>query len=346
MKSFKVIIAVFAVLLAAFVTYKFVTNKQVERLDVYNWPYYLDRDILAKFEKEHNCKVNYKEFPTNEDLLNDIENTSTKWDVIFPTDYMVEIMISRGLLSEIDKSKLTNFENLDDNFLYKSYDIENKYSLPFGWACTGIGYNKSQVKDADSYKIFWDEQYKNRIGLLDDIRFTIAMPLLMRGYSINTTNKEELSDIESLLLKQKPLVKAYNSDNYIDLLKSGEVHLVYGYGTDIIQASRIDPNLSFVIPKEGGVLYIDNMCIPKKSDNKELAHKFIDFLLNAENAANIINEKWFVVPNKAAKSLVNKEILNNEGVFPPDSVLLKCQMLHDLGDEIRLYENIWKRLKQ
>jgi spermidine/putrescine-binding protein len=351
MKTKTFVILFFVIGIAILILYLVKLNFQnrplsQERLDVYNWPYYIDEGILVRFEKEYNCIINYKEFPTNEDLLNDLEFTTTRWDVIFPTDYMVEIMSRKGLLSEIDKSLLSNLGNIDPNFLNKDFDRNNVYSLPFIWGVTGIGYDKNKIDTVTTYEILWNETYRNRIGLLDDMRFTIAMPLLMLGEDINTTNLSILSRVEDLLRTQKRLVKAYNSDNYVDLLISGEVDLFYGYSGDIIQSIPDNPNLAFAIPKEGGVLYIDNMCIPEKSDNKDLAHKFIDFLLEPEIAAYIINTKWFALPNKAAEPKVKDEIRNHEGVYPPDDILEKCQMLKDLGAEIKLHEELWKRVKR
>lgn len=347
MKNSRFIILLVLVLLTgliAFLVYR-QTSKTAE-LDVYNWPYYLDQETISKFEKEYNCKVNYKEFPSNEDLLNDIENSTTKWDVIYPSDYMVEIMVNKNLVSKLDKDKLTNFQNLNNSFLHKNYDKSNDFSIPFSWGVTGIGYNKTKISAPTSFNDLFDEKYKGKIALLDDVRFTIGMALIRKGYSINTRDEKILAEILNDLRDQKSIVKAYNSENYVDLLKSGEVDLLYGYSPDIIQSIPENPNLEFVIPQEGGVLYIDNMCIPAKSDNKELAYKFIDFLLDKENAADIVNKKWLGVPNKAAEPFIKQEIRNNKSVYPSDSVISKCQMIMDLGDDLRQYEDIWKKVKQ
>jgi len=341
----KISLSVLVLGLLAFIIFKLFNKEEKQILDVFNWAYYMEESLLKDFEEANNCIINYKEFPTNEDLLSDLENNSTAWDVVFPSDYMVEMMVSKGLLTELSKEKLSNLSNMNDAFMNQTFDKGNNYSLPYIWGCTGIGYNTNNISEASSYSVLWDKANSGKIGLLDDIRFSIAVPLLWKGYSINTTNRLELSIADSLLVAQKPLVKAYNSDNYVDLLKSGEVDLMYGYSGDIIQAVPEFSNLAFTIPQEGGVLYIDNMCIPKKSDNVELAHKFINFLMEAEVAATIINNKWFAMPNKAAEALVKPEIKNNKGVYPPQDVLDRCQMIQDLDDDVKLYEDIWKRLK-
>lgn len=341
----KITIGILALVLIAFIAYNLINKQEKQVLDVYNWAYYMEESLLKDFEEANNCIINYKEFPTNEDLLSDLENNSTAWDVVFPSDYMVEIMVSKGLLAKLSKDKLHNLSNMNDGFMNQTFDKENNYSLPYIWGCSGIGYNTNNINNVNSYSVLWDKANSGKIGILDDIRFSIAIPLMWKGYSINTTNQNELSLADSLLVAQKPLVKAYNSDSYVDLLKSGEVDLMYGYSGDIIQAVPEFSNLAFTIPKEGGVLYIDNMCIPKKSDNPDLAHKFINYLMEAEVAATIINNKWFAMPNKAAEALVKPAIKNNKGVYPPQEVLDKCQMIQDIGDDVKLYEDIWKRLK-
>lgn len=347
MKTSKLIVLLALLMIVggiAFFIYK--QGHQNAQIDVFNWPYYLDQKIIYKFEKQYKCKVNYKEFPTNEDLLNDIENSTTKWDVIFPSDYMVEIMINKNLLSKINKDKLSGYTNLNNSFLHKNYDKDNDYSIPFSWGVTGIGFNKNKIAPPDTYNVLFDEKNKNKISILDDVRFTLGMALLRKGYSINTKDTKLLEEILNDLLNQKKLVKAYNSENYVDLLKSGEVDLLYGYSGDIIQSIPNNPELDFVIPKEGGVLYIDNMCIPNKSDSKDLALKFIDFMLDKENAAYIINRNWFGMPNKAAEPYVRTEIRNNKSVYPDDSIIAKCQMIMDLGEDLNKYEDIWKNVKQ
>ncbi len=328
---------------------------KVKRLDVYNWPYYITEEmgIIKQFEKEFNCIVNYKEFPSNEVLLTQIKNNSGDWDVIFPSDYMVEIMRKEksilkesSLLKPLNHQKLTNLKNIDNNFLNQDFDPNNKFSIPFSWGVTGIGFNKSKVDTIPtSYSILWENGFKNKIGLLDDVRFTVALPLLLKGFSINTTNLSEVKQAEKLLLDQKSLVKTYNSENYVDFLKNEEVYLFYGYSGDIIQAMRDYKNLDFVIPKEGGVLYLDNVCIPWTSNEDILAHDFINFLLRPDIAAIIINSQWFAVPNIPAKALVIPEIKSNQSVYPTDSILARCQSIKDVGDFTKEYESVWRTVK-
>lgn len=347
MKNSRFIILFVLILITGLIAFLIYHQKsKKEEIDVYNWPYYLDQEIISKFEKKYDCKVNYKEFPSNEDLLNDLEGSTTKWDVIFPSDYMVEVMIKKNLLIKLDKSKLFNFKNLNNSFLQKNYDKANDFSIPFSWGVTGIGYNKTKITNITSFNSLFDEKNKAKIALLDDVRFTIGMALIRKGYSINTRDDKILDEVLNDLLSQKKIIKAYNSENYVDLLKNGEVDLLYGYSPDIIQSIPDNPNLEFVIPQEGGILYIDNMCIPIKSDNRIFAYKFMDFLLEKENAAYLVNNKWLGIPNKSAEPMIKSEIRNNKSVYPPDSVIAKCQMIMDLGDGIKKYEDIWKRVKQ
>ncbi len=177
------------------------------------------------------------------------------------------------------------------------------------------------------------------------MRFTISAPLIWKGYSINTIKKNELDIAKRLLIDQKKFVKAYNSENYVDLLKSGEVWIFYGYSGDIIQSIPENTNLNFIIPESGAVIYIDNVCVPVTCNEYELAHKFINYLLNPEVAAKIINATWFALPNIKARKMVKDEIRNHPGVYPSKDIIDKCESLEDIGQNISLYENIWRKLK-
>lgn len=316
------------------------------QLDVYNWPYYISTSALLAFEAQYHCKVNYKEFPSNEELLTAIENRTGAWDVVFPSDYMVEIMTRKHLLRTMDRSLVPNYPNIDARFLNREFDPENRYSLPYIWGATGIGFNKVQVSPSPiDYDVLWNAKYKNRIGLLDDVRFGLAAPLMWMGESPNTTDPVVLARAESLLVAQKPLVKAYSSENYVDLLKSGEVWLFYGYSGDIVQAIPDFPELDFIIPASGSAVYIDNMVIPVTCDQLTLAHAFVNYLLDPSVAAAIMDSTWFAMPNKAAVDLVRPEIRRSTAVFPPADVLEKCQGVRDLGMFSVQYEELWQRVK-
>lgn len=315
-------------------------------LDVYNWPYYMVDSLLVEFERECSCKVNYREFPSNEVLLTAVENKSGGWDVAFPSDYMVSMMARKGLLVPIQKDLLANTGNLSSSFLDREFDPGNRYSLPYIWGATGIGYRKSRVESVpEDYDVLWDPRYEGKIGMLDDMRFTMAGVLAWKGLSVNTSDVDDLAAVEVLLKQQKPLVKAYNSENYVDLLANEEVWLFYGYSGDIIQAIPDNPDIGFVIPESGGVVYIDNMVIPNTADELALAHEFMDFLMREDVAATIINERRFAMPNVAAEALVRAEIRNNPGVYPPADIMERCQSVQDIGESVTLYEQVWQRVK-
>lgn len=314
-------------------------------LDVYNWPYYMVPDLLSEFESACRCKVNYREFGTNEDLYAAMKNRTGQWDVVFPSDYMVARMAKEGMLRPLDKQRLPGIQNLDTAFLNPHYDRGNQYSLPYIWGATGIGYLRSKVQNVQDYDTLWSPALRNRIGMLDDVRFSIGAALKRLGYSANTVDDQELAQAHKALLEQKSLVRAYNSENYVDLLTTGEVWAFYGYSGDFIQAMPKQPDLAFRIPASGGILYVDNMAIPVSTDAPELAHEFIDFLLKPHVAARIINERWFAMPNRAAEGLVRREVRTNEGVYPPRDVINKCEQLRDLGPAISKYESIWQRVK-
>lgn len=321
-------------------------EKLSNELNVYNWSYYIGQTTIKDFEKEFGVEVNYDNYSSNEELLAKLQAGVTGYDVIFPSDYMVKIMIEQNLLATINKNNIPNLQNIDSLFLNLPFDPQNKYSVPYQWGTTGIGVNKLKVKNyTDSWKLLWDMKYKGRITMLDDMRFGLVPALKLLGYSINTTSLEQLSKAKELMFEQKPLVKAYSSDTYIDMLKSGDAWISYGFSGDIYQVARENPDVIYFIPKEGSNIWVDNMCIPKEAPHKYTAEVFINYILRPKVGADITNFTYYASPNEAAKKFINPKILNDPGIYPPDSVLQKCEFLRDVGQVTKVYSQIWNEIK-
>jgi len=319
------------------------TGKQ---LFVYNWPYYISDKVIPEFEKEFSVKVTYDNYSSNEELLAKFQAGATGYDLIFPSDYMVTMMINQNLLETLDHSRIPNIKNLDERFKGLGCDPKNTYSLPYFWGTSGIGVNTEKVKEkVDSWKILWDEKYKECISMLDDMRSVTQPALKLLGYSLNSTDKKQIKEAKDLLLKQKPLVKAYTSDTYVDFLKSGDLWLAQGYSGDVFQVIKENKSIQYIIPKEGTEIWVDNMCIPKGAKNKDTAELFIDFLMRPEVSAENSNSTWYANPNIASKKFIKPEIINNPGIYPPKEVLDKCEFLKDLGENNILYEELYNELK-
>ena len=219
----KILLSVLALIAVLFVMVGCSKQENKAVLNVYNWGDYIDMQVVKDFEKEFNVKVNYEEFANNEEMLAKIKTGGTAYDVIFPSEYMIEYMINADMLHELDYSKLTNYVNIDDRMKNLSYDPENKHSVPFMWGVMGIVYNKELVEDEiDSWNDLWDEKYSGKIFMLDSSRDSFVPAFTKLGYSINTKDVNELNAARDELIKQKPLVKAYEVDNYKDQMIAGE----------------------------------------------------------------------------------------------------------------------------
>lgn len=321
-------------------------SRKKKELFIYNWPYYISDTTIPTFEKETKVKVIYDNYSSNEEMLAKLQAGATGYDLIFPSDYMVVIMREQNLLEEIDYKNIPNFKNVDEKFKNLEFDPNNKYSVPYFWGTTGIGYNSDKIKEnIDSWQILWNEKYKGRISMLDDIRGIFNPALKIMGYSINSTDPKQVEEAKQMLLNQKPLVKAYTADTYVDFLKSGDIWLAHGYSGDVFQATKVNKTIKYVIPKEGTDMWVDNMCIPKGSKNKEIAEKFINFVLKPEISADISNFTWYANPNRASWDLIKPEIRNNPGIYPPQEVLDKCEFQKDLKEANRLYEKAFNEIK-
>jgi spermidine/putrescine transport system substrate-binding protein len=317
-----------------------------KELNVYNWDLYIGETTIRDFEREYGVKVNYDNFSSNEEMLAKIQAGGSGYDVIVASDYMVKSMLEQNLLGRIDLKNISNLSNIDPAFLKLPFDPDNSYSVPYQWGTTGIGVNKSKVKeDVTGWDILWNDKYKGRITMLDDIRFGMVPALKKLGFSINTTDAGELQQAKDLMLKQKPIVKAYSSSTYIDMLKSGDTWIAYGFSGDIFQVAKDNPKVEYVIPADGTNIWVDNMCIPKNAPHKETAELFINYILRPDVSAGISNFTKYSSPNKEAKRFINADILNNPKIYPPKELLDKCEFMRDIGPATRLYDTVWNEIK-
>jgi len=306
----------------------------------------VSKDTIPGFEKEFGVKVVYDNYSSNEELLAKLQTGAANYDLIFPSDYMVGIMAKQGLLMPLDLKNIPNFKNVEARFKNLPFDPGNKYSIPYFWGTTGIGYNAEKVSEkVDSWNILWNEKYSGRISMLDDMRGIANAALKLLGYSINTTDPKQINEAKQLLLKQKPLIKAYASDTYIDFLVSGDIWLSQAYSGDVFQVIKENKAVKYAIPKEGTDMWVDNMCIPKGARNKYTAEVFISYILRPDVSADICNYTWYANPNEAARKLIKPEILNNPSIYPPKEILDKCEFQKDAGGATKLYEQLFNEVK-
>jgi len=317
-----------------------------KKLYVYNWSYYVAEDTIPRFEKEFGVKVVYDNYSSNEELIAKLQAGATGYDLIFPSGYVIETMRVMGLLEELDLSNIPNLKNIEKRFINLHFDPNNKYSIPYLWGTTGIGYSAEKVNEhVEGWDILWNGKYKGRISMLDDMRGLANAALKLLGYGINTTKPEEIEAAKQLLIKQKPLVKFYSSDTYIDFLKSGDIWLCQGYSGDVFQVMKENKSVKYVIPKEGSDIWIDNMCIPKGARNKYTAEVFINYLLRPEVAAGISNFTWYANPNGASHKFIKPEIMNNPAIYPGEEILDRCEFQKDAGEATKFYEDLYNQVK-
>ncbi|MBI1922753.1 spermidine/putrescine ABC transporter substrate-binding protein [Candidatus Poribacteria bacterium] len=317
-----------------------------QQLFVYNWSDYIGETTIADFEKEFDVKVTYDNYSTNEELLAKLQAGATGYDIIVPSDYTVELMVKRSLLAELNFANIPNFQNIASRFKNLPFDLGNKYSVPYLWGTTGIGVNTEKVTEpVDSWSILWDEKYKERISMLDDMRGLADCALKYLGYSVNTTDARQIEEARQLLLKQKPLVKVYTSETYMDFLKSGDIWIAHAYSGDVYQVAKENKAIKYVIPKEGTEISVESLCIPKGAPHKDTAERFINYLLRPKVSAGISNFTWYANPNEASHPFTNPAILNDSSIYPPPDVLERCEFLRDLGHAIHLYEQLYNEVK-
>lgn len=317
---------------------------------VYNWGEYIDPEVLTMFEEETGIKVVYDEFETNEIMYPKVEAGASAYDVICPSDYMIEKMIQNDLLAEINFDNIPNVKNIGDSYFEQSkgFDPENKYSVPYCWGTVGILYNKTMVSEPiTSWDVLWDEQYKDNILMQDSVRDAFMVALKKLGYSINSTDEKELNEAKDLLIQQKPLVQAYVIDQVRDKMIGGEAAIGVIYSGEAIYTQRENPDLEYVIPEEGTNIWIDSWVIPKNAPNKENAEKFINFLCREDIALMNFDYITYSTPNTAARELIEDEDIKNSTIAFPDLTQYdNLETFSYLGEEAdELYNDLWKEVK-
>jgi spermidine/putrescine transport system substrate-binding protein len=259
---------------------------------------------------------------------------------------MVEIMIAQNMLQQLNEANIPNLVNIDPRFRNMPFDPDNIYSVPYQWGTTGLGINTRFVTEIiDSWDVLWNPTYAGRISVLDDMRSGMVPALKKLGYSVNTRNEMELAEARNLMFAQKAMVRTYSSETYIDLLKSGDIWIAQGWSGDIFQVMKENPDIIFVIPREGSYIWVDNMVIPKGAPNRTTAEAFINYILRDNVGAAISNYTGYSTPNRAALPLVDEDLLNNETMYPPDDVLNRLEFMHDVGTATALYNRIWNEIK-
>ena len=317
---------------------------------VYNWGEYIDPEVLDIFEEETGISVIYEEFETNESMYPKVQAGAVAYDVVCPSDYMIQRMIENNLLAEINFDNIPNLKNIGTQYMEqsKSFDPENKYSVPYCWGTVGILFNKTMVDEpVDSWSILWDQKYADQILMQNSVRDSLGITLKYLGYSLNSTDLDELHEAQELLIDQKPLVQAYVVDQVRDKMISNEAAIGVIYSGEAIYTQSENPDLEYIVPKEGSNVWIDSWVIPKNSRNKENAEAFINFLCRPDIAKMNFDYITYSTPNVAARELIEDDAIRNSSIaFPDDSILERCETFKYLGTKFdEIYNKLWREVK-
>ena len=328
-------------------------------LYVYNWGEYIDEDVISQFEEETGITVVYDLFETNEEMYPVIEADAVNYDVVCPSDYMIQKMRENDLLAELNFDNIPNIAQIDPAYMEMSqaFDPENKYSVPYCWGTVGILYNTKLLDELGvpaptKWADLWDERLSGEILMQDSVRDAFMVALKKDGYSMNSESKDELEQAKQELIDQKPLVQAYVIDQVRDKMIGGEaaVGVIYSgemlYIQDEAVSLGLDYDLEYVIPEEGTNLWLDSWVIPKNAKNKENAEKWIDFMCRPEIAKANFEYITYPTPNKGAFELLDEDMQNNKAVFPDIDSLKDSEVYQYLGDDTdAIYNELWKEVK-
>jgi spermidine/putrescine-binding protein len=316
-------------------------------VNFFNWSAYIGKNTLPDFTKATGVQVNYDVFADEEEMFAKLRSGAMGYDVVVGTDYLIARLKALSLIEPLPEGALKNRGNVSPLFRKPPYDPEEKFTVPYLWGTTGIGYNKTKLAKAPtSWRDLWDPKYSGKIAMLDNSRDCVGTALMLSGFPETTKDPKAYAAVKELLAKQRPLVKQYTSSTYIDGLVSGEFHLAMAWSGDVLQASRENPDIDYVIPKEGSYMWVDNLCLVKGAGNKTEALALIDHLISGEVAADIANTVRYASPNAAAKPHLDKALLADERVYPGKSIMSRLKFHSPLDSETtNLWNQTWSDVK-
>ena len=320
-------------------------QKGTRELNVYLWSNYIAPETIRKFEERTGAKVNLDVYDSAEALLSKMLAGNPGYDVICPPTYTLAPLIRAGVLSDLDHDRLSHLEGTAPEFLSQNWDPQNRYSIPYLWGVTGIASDSRRVPVVDSWNALLDPSLKGRILMLDDAREAIAFGALLLDQDPNTKDPGTLARIQEILLKQKPLVRAYDSASFDDAVLSGEVFLAQSWSGQIAKIMREAPWVRFTIPREGAMVFVDNLAIPKTAPHKDLAHEFLDFVMEPEIAAEICLTTGYSTPSRTGRDLLPAAVRDNQAMFPTEAQMKRLRTFEDLGAAAALHDRLWTEVK-
>ncbi|MFS1663785.1 ABC transporter substrate-binding protein [Streptococcus sp. zg-JUN1979] len=323
------------------------TTKQADKLVIYNWGDYLDPDLLSRFTKETGIEVQYETFDSNEAMYTKIKQGGTTYDIAVPSDYMIDKMIKENLLVKLDKKRITGLSHISDEFLGKTFDSNNDYSIPYFWGTVGIVYNRKMVTDKpEHWRDLWQKDYTNNILLVDGAREVMGVGLNSLGYSVNTKNMEELNQALVRLQELTPNIKAIVGDEMKGYMIQEDAAIGVTFSGEAREMLEANEDLVYVVPSEGSNLWFDNLVIPKTVKHQKEAYAFINFMLDPKNAAQNAQYIGYATPNKDAKALLPDSIQNDPAFYPDHDVINHLEVYDNLGLKwLGIYNDLYLQFK-
>jgi len=325
------------------------TSSKNGELNLFIWTEYVPDSVIKKFEKEYDIKVNVSTYSTNEDMLAKVKSESAgTYDIVQPSDYMVQHMIEQGMLEKLNQKALTNISNMGSQYLNAAYDPGNVYSVPYQGGVAAIGVNTKKVNlNITSYNDLFNTALKKSIVSLDDYRAVIGMTERSMGLSMNETNPDTLKKVQDKLLTLKNNMKVYDSDSPKSSLISGDCTVAYCWSAEIALAMKDNPDIKIVYPKEGAYKFMDNWCVAKGSKNQDNAMKFINFMMEPEVAQMVMKEYPYLNPNSTAVKAMGADYMNNQAENVPSDVVSNGEFVQNLNaDTLAIYDSMWTKLKE
>ena len=322
-------------------------------LTVYNWGEYISDgsedtiDVNKEFEKLTGIKVNYLTFESNETMYSQVKNGGVNYDILIPSDYMIQRLLNEGMLSKIDTTSLSNYDLIDNKYRGVYFDPKEEYSVPYNVGMVGIIYNGAKIKNIEeSWNVLWDSKYKDMVLNFNNPRDAFMTAQMILGYDLNSTNKAEWDKACELLKQGKPNLQAYVMDEVYGKMETGEAYIAPYYAGDYLTMVETNPDLKFFYPKEGTNIFIDSACILKNAQNKEAAMMYLNFLLEPEIATANADYIGYASPNTAVVENEEYYYYGNKILYPDEKDMPKVQYYHDIDEEIRsYYETLWIDVK-
>lgn len=324
------------------------SKKDKKEINVFNWSEYIPNEVLKQFEKESGIKVNYTTYDSNEAMYAKIKVLDgAGYDVIVPSTYYISKMRKEGLLQKIDHSKISNLKEFNPKLMNQNFDPNNDYSIPFMWGTTAIGVNAKYINpdNVTSWKDLWNPAYKGKVMLQNDMREVFHVALHHLGFSGNTDNATEIKKAYDKLKQLMPSVRLLNSDSPKVPFLNEEVYIGLMWSGEAFMAHAENPDIKYIYPKDGAVIWTDNFAIPSKAKNVDYAYQFIDFISRPEISATISKELGYTSPVTKASEYMDNDTKTNRTIYPNDIDLEMAEFQVDVGPAITVYEKYWEKLR-